>query len=229
LLAPACTSISFTKIKRHSSISGWLYCACSGLAVINLTFNDDNKILSIINLFKNRTNPADRFERFIRPHIDTLYRLAYRLCQTQDGAEDLLQQFLTRLFEKVDQLEKLEKPVPWLKRGLYNLYVDNYRRQNREAAVFSAGGYEDNIAVAPETPQTLANNRDLSQRIENALQALNEDQRIVVLLHDSEGYTLEEISEIQQVPLGTLKSRISRARNILKPLLSMEPLNDTDR
>lgn len=185
--------------------------------------------MSIINLFKNRKNPADRFERFIRPHIDTLYRLAYRLCQTQDDAEDLVQQFLTRLFEKINQLETLEKPVPWLKRGLYNLYVDNYRRQNRENTVFSFEEYQDNIAVAPETPLTQANNRDLSKKIETALKALNEDQRIVVLLHDAEGYTLEEISEIQQVPLGTLKSRINRARNNLKNLLSMEPLNDLDR
>lgn len=194
-----------------------------------LTFNDGNRILSIINLFKNRTNSADRFERFIRPHIDILYRLAYRLCQSQDDAEDLVQQFLTRLFEKVDQMETLEKPIPWLKRGLYNLYVDNYRRQNREAAVFSSEEYQDNIAVAPETPQTLANNRDLAKKIENALKALNDDQRIVVLLHDSEGYTLEEISEIQQVPVGTLKSRINRARNTLKTLLTMEPLIDMDR
>lgn len=194
-----------------------------------LTFDDGKRILSIINLFKNRKNPADRFERFIRPHIDTLYRLAFRLCQTQDDAEDLVQQFLTRLFEKIDQMETLEKPAPWLKRGIYNLYVDNYRRQNREAAVFSAEEYQDNIAVAPETPQSLANNRDISKKLEIALKALNEDQRIVVLLHDSEGYTLQEISEIQQVPLGTLKSRINRARKTLKTLLVMEPFTDMDR
>lgn len=202
--------------------SSWPVCIC-------LTFNDGNRILSIINLFKNRKNPADRFERFIRPHIDTLYRLAYRLCQNQDDAEDLVQQFLSRLFEKIDQMEALEKPVPWLKRGLYNLYVDNYRRRNREAAVFSSEEYADNMVVTSETPQTMANNRDLSQSIEKALKALNEDQRIVVVLHDSEGYTLDEISEIQQVPLGTLKSRLNRARNTLKAILSMEPLKDTDR
>ncbi|NNE64900.1 MAG: RNA polymerase sigma factor, partial [Gammaproteobacteria bacterium] len=172
--------------------------------------------MSIINLFKNRNNPADRFERFIRPHINTLYRLAYRLCQNQDDAEDLVQQFLCRLFEKIDNIEKLEKPVPWLNRGLYNLYVDNYRRRNREAAVFSGEEYLENMAVTENTPQSQAYSRDLSLKIENALQALNEDQRIVVLLHDSEGYTLDEISEIQQVPLGTLKSRLNRARNTLK-------------
>lgn len=185
--------------------------------------------MSIINLFKNRTNPADRFEGFIRPHIDMLYRLAFRLCQSQDDAEELVQQFLARMFEKIDQMETLEKPIPWLKRGLYNQYVDNYRRQNREANIFSADEFQENIAVSTETPQTLAANRDLSQRIENALKALNDDQRIVVILHDSEGYTLEEISEIQQVPVGTLKSRINRARNTLKTLLSMEPLTDMDR
>ena len=185
--------------------------------------------MSIISLFKNRNKPADRFERFVRPHIETLYRLAYRLCQSQDGAEDLIQQFLTRLFERIDQLEDLEKPAPWLNRGLYNLYVDNYRRASREATIFSDEELHDNAAVDRDSPDFEAHNRDLSSSIENALQALNENQRIVVLLHDSEGYTLEEISEIQQVPLGTLKSRLNRARSILKNLLSMEPLADDAR
>lgn len=179
--------------------------------------------MSIISLFKNRNNPADRFERFIRPHIDTLYRLAFRLCQSQEGAEELVQQFLIRLFEKADELEGIKKPVPWLNRSLFNLYIDNYRRTSRESSVISDVEYSDSITADYDSPQNQAQNRDLKVSIEDALQSLNDDQRIVVLLHDSEGYTLEEISDIQQVPLGTLKSRLNRARNKLKSLLIMEP------
>jgi RNA polymerase sigma-70 factor (ECF subfamily) len=66
-------------------------------------------------------------------------------------------------------------------------------------------------------------------RIDAALKQLNDDQRILVLLHDSEGYTLNELTDILQVPLGTLKSRLNRARTHLKKLLSMEPLEGLDR
>lgn len=185
--------------------------------------------MSITSLFKNRNKPADRFERFIRPHVDMLYRLAYRLSQSQEDAEDIVQQFLIRMFPRIDQLEGLEKPAPWLSRGLYNLYVDIYRRATREAAIFSDEEFKENAATSRHSPEMHLHNNDLSAGIEQALQKLNENQRIVVLLHDSEGYTLEEISEIQQVPVGTLKSRLNRARNTLKSLLSMEPLVDSDR
>ena len=60
------------------------------------------------------------------------------------------------------------------------------------------------------------NNLELYSRIESALEQLNPDQRLVVLLHDSEGYTLDELSHILQVPLGTLKSRLNRAHARLK-------------
>lgn len=185
--------------------------------------------MSIVSLFKSKAKPADRFERLIRPHIDRLYRLAFRLCHSQDGAEELVQLFLSRLFPKVDDLERIEKPAPWLSRGLYNLYVDGYRKATREAKIFSDIELNDEFAADEETPFNQASRKELSNRIEMALQQINNDQRIVVLLHDSEGYTLEEISEILQVPLGTLKSRLNRARNALRKLLSMEPFDESGR
>lgn len=190
---------------------------------------DGKYLLSIINLFKSKAKPADRFERLVRPHIDTMYRLAFRLCNSQDDAEELVQLFLTRLFPKIDQLEVIEKPAPWLSRGLYNLYVDGYRKAGREAAIFIADEFIEETAAHQRTPDKQVSNSELSSRIDIALQQLNQDQRIVVLLHDSEGYTLEELSKILQTPLGTLKSRLNRARSALKKSLSMEPFEAADR
>ena len=186
-------------------------------------------ILSILKLFKGKAKPADRFERLLRPHIDTLYRLAFRLCNSQDDAEELVQFFLTRIFEKIDQLEDIEKPAPWLCRGLYNLYVDGYRKSAREITLFNQDEFDDDTAIQVETPFQQASNAQSLDSIDSALQQLNQDQRAVVLLHDAEGYTLEELSEILQVPVGTLKSRLHRARKILKDLLVMEPFPESHR
>jgi len=185
--------------------------------------------LGILKLFKSRNNLEDRFERLLRPHIDTLYRFAYQLCRSQDDAEELVQHYLTRLFEKIDHLESIERLSPWLRRGLYNLYVDDFRRTLRETTLFSTEEFDDETATDLNTPFHQASNRDLADLIEAALGELNENQRVVVLLHDSEGYSLEELSEILQVPVGTLKSRLSRARAELKKLLAMEPFGDSGR
>jgi RNA polymerase sigma-70 factor (ECF subfamily) len=152
--------------------------------------------VSIINLFRNRTKPADRFEHLLRPHIDTMYRFAFRLCGSRDDAEELVQSFLTRLYPKFEKIEKIEKLSPWLCRGLYNLYVDGYRRQQRENKIFDVDEMIDEASDDTDTTLIRASNIELSSRIESALENLNPDQRMVVMLHDSEGYTLEELSEI---------------------------------
>ncbi len=185
--------------------------------------------MSIINLFRNRTKPADRFERLLRPHIDSMYRFAFRLCGSRDDAEELVQSFLTRLYPKLEKIEKIEKLSPWLCRGLYNLYVDGYRRQQREKAIFDADEMIDEASDDTDTTLVRASNVELSSRIEAALDQLNPDQKLVVLLHDTEGYTLEELSGILQVPVGTLKSRLNRAHARLKKLLSTEPFDDPVR
>ena len=185
--------------------------------------------MNIVNLFKARTRPADRFEQIIRPHIETLYRFAYRLCSSRDDAEELVQLLLIRLFPKLGQLESIEKLSPWLCRGLHNLYIDSYRSAMRQSALFDFESDGDSVISDQVTPFEHVSGNELMASIDAALNQLNDDQRILVLLHDAEGYTLNELSDILQVPLGTLKSRLNRARTNLKKLLAMEPPGGLDR
>jgi RNA polymerase sigma-70 factor (ECF subfamily) len=185
--------------------------------------------MNIVNLFKARGRPADRFEQIIRPHIETLYRFAYRLCNSRDDAEELVQLLLIRLFPKLQQLESIEKLSPWLCRGLHNLYIDSYRSVMRQSTLFDFESDGDNVVSDQVTPFEHVSGKELMTRIDAALNQLNDDQRILVLLHDSEGYTLNELTDILQVPLGTLKSRLNRARTNLKKLLSREPPGGLDR
>lgn len=178
--------------------------------------------MSIVNLFRTRSRPADRFEQLISPHIDALYRFAYRLTQNSDDAEEVIQLLLTRMYPRIDVLEGIESLKPWLLRSLYNLYVDQYRSRQRQQAVISPEEIPETARSDQHTPHESADLSLLQAIVMQAIMQLNEDQRAVILLHDAEGYTLDEVADILQTPLGTLKSRLHRGRNRVKELTRME-------
>ena len=166
---------------------------------------------------------TDIFDRVVRPHFDRLYRLAWRLTGAKADAEDLFQELLIKAFGKLDELVKIEEPGSWLCRVMYNLFVDRHRRFSRQRMHLV-----DERHVPGDGIVDLAGNLDPvadSERIEKlkhldaALQKLSEDHRIVVLLHDTEGYKLEEIQDLTGVPVGTVKSRLHRARARLRQIL----------
>lgn len=169
---------------------------------------------SVITLW-SRLNPAAAFERCVRPHVPRLYRLAWRLSGTREDAEDLVQETLLRAWPQRRKVLALDKPAPWLTRVLYNAWVDRWRRLGAMRDATSLDDRENSLpeAYSSDAPQLTAVDTAV---VERALAALPEHQRLVVLMHDGEGYTLEEISGITQVSLGTLKSRLHRARQALR-------------
>jgi RNA polymerase sigma-70 factor (ECF subfamily) len=169
-------------------------------------------------------NRSDTFERLLRPHLDRLYRFAYRLTGSKPEAEDLLQDVLFKLFSKLDDLVRIEEPGSWSSRVMYNHFIDNRRRFSRQRLVsvdegqLPPGGIES--LPGADNPERDAERLDNIIRLDKALAALSDDHRLVVLLHDTEGYKLTEIQEITGDPVGTLKSRLHRARARLRELLS---------
>ncbi len=169
-------------------------------------------------------NRSATFERLLRPHLDRLYRFACRLTGSKAEAEDLFQDVLVKLYAKLDDLIEIENPGPWVSRVLYNHFIDDRRRFARQRLVsvdegqLPPGGVDS--MPGPGGPEHDAERFDDISRLANALATLSENHRIVVLLHDSEGYKLKEIQEITGDPVGTLKSRLHRARARLRELLS---------
>jgi RNA polymerase sigma-70 factor (ECF subfamily) len=169
-------------------------------------------------------NHAAVFEQLMRPHLDRLYRFAHRLTGSKPEAEDLFQDVLAKLFTKLDDLVNIDEPGSWSSRVMYNHFVDNRRRFSRrrlirvEEGQLPPGGIES--MPGDNDPERDAERRDDISRLDAALQKLSEEHRLVVLLHDSEGYKLKEIQEITGDPVGTLKSRLHRARARLREMLS---------
>jgi len=163
------------------------------------------------------------FDQLVRPHFDRLYRLAYRLTGSKPEAEDLFQELLIKAYGKLDELGTIEEPGSWLSRVMYNLFVDQLRRFKRQRMhVVEEGRLSgDGVAGFAGNDDPVADNVRLQrlQRLDSALQKLSDEQRIVVLLHDTEGYKLTEIQELIGAPVGTVKSRLHRARARLREIL----------
>lgn len=165
------------------------------------------------------------FETLIRPHLDRLYRLAYRLTLTVADAQDLVQDVLLKLYPRRDELSSINDLSPWLSRVLYNQFVQQtrrYRSQRMRVVIEGDGDPMDSLAGPGEDPAEGAVRAFNITEVRAALAQLSEAHRTVLLMHDSEGYKLQEIQIITGTPVGTLKSRLHRARTRLRELLTTD-------
>lgn len=173
-----------------------------------------------IGLFSRRTQQQNEtFEELIAPQMPALYRLAYHYTGSQPDAEDLVQDVLIKLYPKYQELQKVESLRPWLAKVLYRAYIDRMRHASRQA-VDLAKEYDDLEGVGAKPGDNHEKRVDTIRDLEAALTYLPEEQRMVVLMHDVESYTQEEIGGVLGVPLGTVKSRLHRGRAKLRELLS---------
>jgi len=168
------------------------------------------------------------FAALLRPHLERLYRLAFRLTGTRSDAEDLLQNVLLKLYERRDELSSISDLAPWLGRVLYNRFVDDARKNARRRLTAID---PDSLATSAVTggcdcdnfePESIAATEFAITQVQRALAALSIDHRTVLLMHDAEGYKLEQIQSITGIPVGTLKSRLHRARSRLRDLLEID-------
>jgi RNA polymerase sigma-70 factor (ECF subfamily) len=177
-----------------------------------------------------RGNQLASFESLLKPHLDRLYRLSYRLADSKAEAEDLFQDVLVKVFPRMSELIEIEEPGSWLCRVMYNHFIDNRRRFARQRLVavndgeLSPGQGVENQAGGLD-PVAHAVRQDNIMRLDSALSKLSDEHRLVVLLHDAEGYKLNEIQELTGTPIGTLKSRLHRARARLREILDSDGTN----
>jgi len=164
------------------------------------------------------------FEKLVRPHFERLYRLAWRLTGQKAEAEDLFQELLVKAYGKLDDLVKIDEPGSWLSRIMYNLFIDERRRfaRRRMHTVEEGEMAGDGIAGLPGTDNPVRDHERLerAKRLDAALSRLSEEHRLIVMLHDTEGYKLTEIQELIGIPVGTVKSRLHRARSRLREILT---------
>jgi RNA polymerase sigma factor (sigma-70 family) len=185
----------------------------------------------------NDTRDAAEFERLLRPHVPALYRSAYRWTGAVDRAEDLVQQLLVRLYPRLAELRGLDQVRPWALRVMYRIFVDELRRERASPVQFSESAADDDMPAGQDDawvdaapgPAELVEQQITQERLLSAWERLGKEHRAVLSMHDIEDYTLPELAQIMDIPLGTLKSRLHRARARLRELLAAERFPTADR
>ena len=178
--------------------------------------------MNVKKLWTNQPSNHQQFEVLMQPHLKQLYKLAYRFSGQQHDAEDLVQDILLKLFPRLQEMQAIEKLGPWLARVLYRHFVDKLRSQQRKPLQLVGDDEEQILEDYSEPSLGPAGTKErvlLQRQLEESLGQLNEDQRSLIILHDVEGYTLQEIHNMHDVSIGTLKSRLNRARGRLRELL----------
>ena len=190
---------------------------------------------AILSFWAN-SRPKSEFEQRMAPHIESLFRLACRLTNDPLDAEELVQEVLVKLYPRRAELARIEQIRPWASRVLYRMFIDKWRRRRLEPLNESELPEEqslDQVDTRLSAEDYLQLHTDLGT-VQTALNKLSEAHRTLILMHDVEGYTLVELEQVLEVPLGTLKSRVHRARARLKKLLLedqslAEPFRATER
>jgi RNA polymerase sigma-70 factor (ECF subfamily) len=157
------------------------------------------------------------FAALLRAHVDALYRAAYRLAGNRPDAEDLVQEVCVRAYENRTELAAAERPLGWLLKVQYRVFLDDARRHKRSPLEPFARDV-DSLACHEPGPEDLAEGGVTERRLQRAWDALERQQRALLTLQ-AEGYTLAEMRGITELSTDVLKARLYRARVRLGKLL----------
>ncbi len=173
------------------------------------------------------TSAQDNFEQQVRPYIGQLYPAALRMTHNPADAEDLVQDTLAKAYTAFSQFTPGTNLRAWLNKILANTFINTYRKRKREPAI--APGADpasdwhtsaDPLAPTARSAEAEALDKITDSAILAALRELPPDFRTTVWLADVEGYPYREVAALMGTPLGTVMSRLHRARGKLRHALA---------
>lgn len=175
-----------------------------------------------------RYSPLEKveiFEQEFLPHIHSIYNFAYRITFDEDDAKDLVQETYLKSFRFIDSFEQGTNAKAWLFRILKNSFINEFRKKNKEPVKIDYQEVEafynsDEVNhMITSNLQVEAVKEMIGDEVSIALNSLEVDFRTVIILCDIEGFSYEEMALILDVPIGTIRSRLHRARNLLREKL----------
>ncbi|MBI5474642.1 MAG: sigma-70 family RNA polymerase sigma factor [Ignavibacteriae bacterium] len=159
------------------------------------------------------------FLREALPHRNQLYGYAQRMTQNAEDAEDLIQETYLKAYKFWDHYETGTNIRAWMFRILRNSLINEYRKKSHqpETVNYEAGRdkYSHDESVEPRDPKPDPFSHLLGDEVENAIASLPHDFRTVAILCDIEGFSYRDIAKFTQCPIGTVRSRLHRARRLL--------------
>ena len=180
--------------------------------------NDDRDLVS-----RARRGDREAFTQLIVQYQVPLYNMALRMVGRPEDAADIAQEAFLRAWEKIRTLR--DAPFKsWLFQIGANLCYDHFRRGKRYGVMpDDETGNVIGLGIATPDPQERAEASERNRLVRESIQALDHDMRIAIILRDVNGMAYEEIATVLRVPLGTVKSRIARARAQVQERLQKHP------
>ncbi|MFH1723568.1 MAG: RNA polymerase sigma factor [Elusimicrobiota bacterium] len=173
-----------------------------------------------------QSGAAERFEEFVRDYGERAFQFAYRLSGNVEEAKDLVQEAYYRVLRSWDRYDASRSLDAWFFRILRNVFLDSRKRYERRHAVsldrspegVSEDGatYGDLLAGDEEAVLDALERRESAGLVRETLDGLSHEHRAVLTLCDMEGLGYEEIARVLEVPVGTVRSRVSRARRAFR-------------
>lgn len=147
--------------------------------------------------------------------MSRLQKFAWKLTRNNADADDLLQNTILRAYEKKHLFEKGSSVFSWTSKIMYNLFVSNYRRKVKFESQYDPEPYLDKKEANIDHDDMI-----MMQEVGEAMNSLSCEHRDILVMITVQGMKYEEASEKLNIPIGTVRSRLSRARNILMELLN---------
>lgn len=176
-------------------------------------------------MFERKMADSRQFETLMLPHLDALYRTAFYLTRSSEEAEDLTQETYLRAYRAFDTWRGGHVKA-WLFAILRHAWLDSYRSQRRSPSLMTLDTLEapgqNGVSAQAGHGDTLEDQvfaALVDEDVEHALTSLPVEWRLAVVLADVEDFTYQEIADITQAPIGTVMSRLHRARRRLAEML----------
>ena len=182
---------------------------------------DDHRLIA--DCLQGRTAA---FGELVRRYQDRLYNCIYRLVDNEEDAQDIIQEAFLNAYQSLDRFKGDSQFFTWLYRIAFNASISLKRKQRAALALktgrVGTGVSEPLDASESSRPEYALEKLEQQRRVQQALNRLSPEHRTVLILKDMDGQKYETMAEILQVPIGTVRSRLHRARLKLRELLQGE-------
>lgn len=180
-------------------------------------------------LERAKSGDVAAFEELIDAYQKKVFNLALRIIGNYDDAADLAQETFVRIYKAISNFKEQSSFSTWVYRITTNVCLDEIRKRKNKKVVsldedihMDDGEMKRQVVSGDPGPDEAAEREEVRRTVNNAINKLPEDQRVVITLRDLQGMSYEEIAKVLALPAGTVKSRINRARLALKNALSSE-------
>lgn len=157
------------------------------------------------------------FQNEFLPHANAIFNFALSMSKHREQAEDLVQETMLKAFKYQKNFESGTNAKSWLFRIAQNIFINEYRKKSKRPNQVDIEEITTYNKLVDRAPQAFDNS--FSDPVALALNSLQPDLKTIIILSDVEGFSYEEISKILDLPMGTVKTRIHRARNKMKEKL----------